>query len=63
MSHLTLVHAVKLDKYQHPYLPYLTIVVSDLWSDSLRWNKLNLAYFFNAELNVFLSQTSFLKNL
>ena len=28
------------------------IVVSDLWSDSLRWKKLKLAPFFNAALNV-----------
>jgi hypothetical protein len=28
------------------------IVVSDLWSHSLRWNKLKLVAFFNADLNV-----------
>ena len=28
------------------------MVVSDLWSDLLRWNKLKLVPFFNADLNV-----------
>ena len=44
------IHALVPRSIKHIWC--VIIVVSDLWSDSLTWNKFKLAPFFNTDLNV-----------